>query len=399
MAETSDFLVIGAGIVGLATAQALLEKFPDRKVIVLEKESAPAQHQTGHNSGVIHSGIYYKPGSMKAENCRKGKMLLEAFCKAEHIPYKICGKIILATEPQELPALNALFERGKANDVKSKLIDPAEIHLLEPHVSGIKAIHVEDAGIVDFKTVCQKLVEKIAARGGQVVLNAKVLAISEVENGVLLKTSSGAFRATLVLNCAGLHSDSVAKLSGFQPPVQIVPFRGEYFKLAEPAKLFCQNLIYPVPNPEFPFLGVHFTRMINGAVECGPNAVPAFAREGYCKSDINFSDLAEMAFYSGFLKLGKMYWREGLAEFRRSFSKSQFLKSLQRLIPEIRIEHLESAPAGVRAQAVAPDGKMLDDFLIYETRHIIHVLNAPSPAATASLNIGNVLAQKAKNRT
>jgi len=398
MAETTDFLVIGAGIVGLATAHALLQKFPDKKVIVLEKESAPAQHQTGHNSGVIHSGIYYKPGSMKAENCRKGKALLENFCQSEKIPYEICGKIILATDDSELPALNKLFERGKANGVKCRLIEREEVHALEPHVSGIKAIHVEESGIVDFTAVCRKLVKKITDQGNQVVFNAKVVKISESQSGVRLATRSGEFHARLAFNCAGLYSDRIAKLAGLEPPVQIIPFRGEYFNLSKPAKPFCQHLIYPVPNPEFPFLGVHFTRMISGAVECGPNAVPAFAREGYQKNAVNFADLAEMISFSGFLKLGKTYWREGMMEFRRSLSKAQFLKSLQRLVPEIQMAHLQAAPSGVRAQAVAPDGKMLDDFLIYETRNMIHVLNAPSPAATASLNIGNVLAQKAKKR-
>jgi (S)-2-hydroxyglutarate dehydrogenase len=396
--HTSDVLIVGGGIVGLATAYHLTREFPDRRVIVLEKEPQLAQHQTGHNSGVLHSGIYYRPGTLRAQNCRTGKAAMEQFCAAEEIPYEICGKVIVALDESELPALNRIFERGQANGVQCQMIDRARLTELEPHTAGIQAIHVPEAGIVDYSAVCQRLAQRISEAGGQIVCNARVTAIHSNSEGVALESTAGDFQAQWVVTCAGLQSDRVAKLSGQRVDPKIIPFRGEYFELKPEAQFLCRNLIYPVPDPNFPFLGVHFTRMIHGGVECGPNAVLAFAREGYRKRDISLRDLSETLTYSGFLKMAAKYWRTGLGEMWRSFSKHAFVKALQRLVPAIQAEHLEAAPSGVRAQAVAPDGMMLDDFLILETQRVVNVCNAPSPAATASLNIGRLIVDKLSTR-
>lgn len=394
MPERSDLVVIGGGIVGLATAYQYTQRFPEAVVTVLEKEAAVAQHQTGHNSGVLHSGIYYKPGSLKAINCRAGKKAMEAFCEQEGIPYELCGKVIVAVDDGDLPALEKIYDRGQANGVHCERIGVGRLAELEPHAKGVAAIHVPESGIVDYGAVCVRLAEKLAGSGGQVVTGARATAIRQTGTEVIVTTAVGEFAAERAVNCAGLQSDRVAKLSGDNPTAKIVPFRGEYFKLRNDAKHLCRNLIYPTPDPAFPFLGVHFTRMIEGAVECGPNAVLAWAREGYGKTTLNVADLAESLTYGGFLKMAAKHWRMGAGEMWRSISKRAFVRALQRLIPEITADALEPAPAGVRAQAVTPDGAMVDDFLIDETDRVVNVLNAPSPAATASLNIGATVVKR-----
>ncbi|HET6568869.1 MAG TPA: L-2-hydroxyglutarate oxidase [Rhodothermales bacterium] len=390
----SDVAIVGGGIVGLATAYQLSRRFPEHSVIVLEKEPEIARHQTGHNSGVLHSGIYYKPGSLKAINCREGKKAMEAFCAAEGVPYEITGKVIVATEEWEIPILDQIFSRGQANGVACEMIGPERLRELEPHAAGIRAIHVPEAGIVDYSQVCLRLAEIVSQGSGRVLTDAGVSGMTRSNDTVLLSTAAGEVEARYVVNCAGLQSDRVTALSGETPDVKIVPFRGEYYEVKPEAEHLCRALIYPVPDPSFPFLGVHFTRMITGGVECGPNAVLAFAREGYSKTNINVRDLAEILRYPGFRRVAAKYWKTGLAEMWRSFSKAAFTSALQRLIPEIKEEDLSPAPAGVRAQAIAPDGSLVDDFLIQETERVINVCNAPSPAATASLNIGRLIVDK-----
>lgn len=392
--QKTDVVIVGGGIVGLATAYRLMEQFPGKEVVVLEKEADLAHHQTGHNSGVLHSGIYYKPGSLKAINCREGKKAMEAFCAQENIEYEICGKVIVAVDESELPALERIYERGQANGVVCEVIGRERLHELEPFAAGIKAIHVPEAGIVNYRQVCQRLAERVQERGGKVLTRARVTAIRQEQGQVVVVSEAGEFTAAHMVNCGGLHCDRLTKLGGQTPDAKIVPFRGEYYELKPEAKHFCRNLIYPVPDPKFPFLGVHFTRMIGDHVECGPNAVLAFAREGYTMSTINLHDLAESLTYPGFIRMASKHWRAGMGEMWRSFSKAAFVKALQRLLPEIRAEHLEPAPAGVRAQAVTRDGGLVDDFLIQENGQIINVNNAPSPAATASLNIGKTIVEK-----
>jgi L-2-hydroxyglutarate oxidase len=397
--RSADLVVIGGGIVGLATAWRWTAAFPGRKVVVLEKESQLAQHQTGRNSGVLHSGIYYKPGSLKAINCREGRAAMVNFCRDEGIGYDVCGKVIVAVDEGELPKLNDIYQRGQANGIRCELINRDRLHELEPHCAGIQAIHVPDAGIVDYPAVCQRLALRIQGSGGEIMTNAQVLAMSEHGDSVIVQTKAGDVAAQFVVNCAGLNCDRVTKLSGQRPPAKIVPFRGEYFELRPSAKHLCRNLIYPVPDPAFPFLGVHFTRMIhNAAVECGPNAVLAMAREGYLKTDINFRDLAESLSYTGFWRLAARHWRMGLAEMWRSMNKAAFVRALQRLVPEIRSEDLEPAPSGVRAMALQPDGTLIDDFLFQESERVINVCNAPSPAATAALNIGRLIIDRLAQR-
>ena len=392
--QQADVAVIGAGIVGLATAYTLTQRFPERRVVVLEKEAQLAQHQTGHNSGVLHSGIYYKPGSLKAINCRAGKQAMEAFCAAEGIEYEICGKVIVATSEAELPALQRIYERGQENGVRCALIEREHLKEIEPHAAGIKAIHVPESGIVNYPQVCQRLAARIQERDGHIITNAQVTGMHRYGDHLVVKSSADDFTVNYVVNCAGLHSDRVTALSGQQPEVKIVPFRGEYYEVKPQAQHLCRHLIYPAPDPNFPFLGVHFTRMIKGGVECGPNAVLAFAREGYNKLDIKAGDLLETLTYPGFLKMASKYWQTGFGEMWRSFNKAAFVKALQHLVPEIRAEDLEPAHAGIRAQAIARDGAMVDDFLIQEMERIVNVCNAPSPGATASLNIGKLIVEK-----
>ncbi|MAT16910.1 MAG: L-2-hydroxyglutarate oxidase [Planctomyces sp.] len=390
----ADIVIVGGGIVGLATAYQLTREYPGKQVVVLEKESKLAQHQTGHNSGVLHSGIYYRPGTLRANNCRAGKLAMEEFCLEEEISYDLCGKVIVAVNESELPALENIFERGKQNGVNCEMIEQDRLLELEPHAAGIKAIHVPEAGIVDYVQVAERMAERIRGAGGEILTRAEVINFRRHSDHIIVESLAGMIEAKFVVTCAGLQSDRVAKMANEKFNAQIVPFRGEYYELVPDAHHLCKALIYPVPDPNFPFLGVHFTRMIHGGVECGPNAVLAFAREGYRKTDINLRDLFESLSYGGFLKLAASNWQTGLGEMWRSYSKAAFVKALQHLIPEIRSEHLVSVPAGVRAQALSPDGKLIDDFIINESERMVLVGNAPSPAATSSLNIGKIIVDK-----
>jgi L-2-hydroxyglutarate oxidase len=394
----TDIAVIGGGIVGLATAYRLTRRFPGKRVVVLEKEAGTARHQTGRNSGVLHSGIYYKPGSLRATICRSGKQALEEFCAAEGVPHQRCGKVIVAVDDRELAALERIYQRGQANGVNCEIIDRQCLAELEPAATGVRAIHVPETGIVNYRLVCERLAERVRERDGLVIIGARVVDVAERSDGVVVRTAVTDVEANCVVNCAGLHSDRVAALTGHRPRAQVVPFRGEYYTLKPEAQSLCRNLIYPVPDPQFPFLGVHFTRMIGGGIECGPNAVLAFAREGYRKTDINVRDLAEALCYRGFVKLARQHWRMGVGEMWRSVSKFAFVRALQRLVPAIRAENLEPARSGVRAQAVGPDGKLIDDFLIVESARAINVCNAPSPAATASLAIGDQIVDRLARR-
>ncbi len=384
----SSLIVIGGGIVGLATAYQFTRRLPGRKVTVLEKEASLAAHQTGRNSGVLHSGIYYQPGSQKAKQCLAGKKALESFCQAEDIPYETCGKVIVAIDESQLPALQEIEKRGKANGVTCERIGKERLYELEPYAAGHEALHVPSTGIVNYTLVTQRLAQRVQEAGGQIILESQATAVRTGASEVTVESRTGPHHADQVVNCAGLYSDRVARLSGAEPTAQIVPFRGEYFKLTDQAKHLVKNLIYPVPDPRFPFLGVHFTRMIDGAVECGPNAVLAMAREGYHKTTINWADLAGSLTYGGFLRLASRHWRMGAGEAWRSISKSAFVKALQRLVPEIQASDLTPAPAGIRAQAVLPSGELADDFIVDTGPRVVNVLNAPSPAATASLQIG-----------
>jgi L-2-hydroxyglutarate oxidase len=389
-----DLAIVGGGIVGLATAYQYTRRFPGRRAVVLEKEAHVAVHQTGHNSGVLHSGIYYKPGSLKAVNCRAGKKAMEAFCAAEGIAHEICGKVIVAVTEADLPALQRIYDRGVANGVNCSLIDKARLAELEPFATGVKAIHVPEAGIVNYRQVCERLMEKVRKAGGEVFFQAKVTAVKHHIDGVTAITPVGDFTARQFVNCAGLHSDRVARLTGQKPSEKIIPFRGEYYMLKPSAHCLCRNLIYPTPDPQFPFLGVHFTRMIDGSVECGPNAVLAFGREAYKFFALNPRDLLETLTYSGFLRMAVKHWRMGLGEMWRSLNKAAFVHALQRLVPAIQPNDLVPAQAGIRAQAVARDGGLVDDFLIEETDRVVNVCNAPSPAATASLQIGETIVER-----
>ncbi|MBO53180.1 MAG: L-2-hydroxyglutarate oxidase [Planctomycetaceae bacterium] len=393
-----DLVIAGGGIVGLATAYRFLERYPDRRVVILEKEHDVAEHQTGHNSGVLHSGIYYKPGSLKAQNCRAGKLAMERFCKEYGIAFERCGKVIVAVDENEFPALERIFDRGQASGVQCEMIGAERLGELEPHAAGLRAIHVPEAGIVDYREVCRKLAELISQRGAEIRFGHRVCAIRQSDREVVVETTEGEVAGDLLVNCTGLHCDRVTRMGGVRPDAKIVPFRGEYYELTSEATHLCRNLIYPTPDPKFPFLGVHFTRMIHGGVECGPNAVLAFAREGYRKRDINLRDLCESLTYMGFLRMASRHWRTGMGEMWRSFSKQAFVKALSRLLPAIRAEHLVAAPAGVRAQALSPDGTLVDDFLVQPNARIVNVGNAPSPAATASLNVGSLVVDRLVER-
>lgn len=395
----NDFIIIGAGIVGLSTAMAITKKFPESKIIVIEKEKAVAKHQTGNNSGVIHSGIYYKPGSFKAEFARKGNKSMVDFCKTHDIEHDICGKVIVATSLEEMPLLEDLYQRGLENNLKVEKITAEQLKVIEPHVNGVGAIRVPAAGIVNYTEVSNKFVEIIKENNGEILLNTEVKSIKEEQNKVTITTNRGLVVGKTLINCAGLHSDRITELTGYKPELKILPFRGEYYKLKPEKAHLVKNLIYPVPNPKFPFLGVHFTRMINGEIEAGPNAVLSFKREGYKKTDINIKDLIESISYPGLWKLGSKFMKEGIDEYIRSFSKKQFTKSLQQLIPEIKEDDLVPAPAGVRAQAVKNDGTMVDDFHIIEGDNSLHVCNAPSPAATASIEIGEEIVSRLLKRS
>jgi (S)-2-hydroxyglutarate dehydrogenase len=389
-----DFAVIGGGIVGLSTARALLEHHPGARLVVLEKERGWARHQTGHNSGVIHSGIYYKPGSLKARFCREGAQALVAFCRERGIDYEICGKVIIAVEAGEMPLLDNLYERGLKNDLEVVKIGSEELKEIEPHASGLAAINVPSTGIVDFAKVAEAFAALVKEKGGQLRAGTEVKAISETDRAVVMRTNKGTFRARALVNCAGLHSDRVARLCGVDLGTNIVPFRGEYYELRPEKRYLVKNLIYPVPNPDFPFLGVHFTRSIDGVVEAGPNAVLGLAREGYKKTDFNFRDVIEELTYPALWRLARANWRTGIREIHRSLSKKAFVRGLKKLVPEIEEGDVVPIPAGVRAQALKEDGALVDDFLIAEGKNSVHVLNAPSPAATASIPIGEEIARR-----
>lgn len=391
-----DIIIVGGGIVGLATALNVLEKSPSRKVLVLEKEHEVAKHQTGNNSGVIHSGLYYKPGSLKAKNCIQGYNLLLNFCRENDVPFDLCGKIVVATEENEVPLLKNLFDRGAQNGLHGfKMLNATQLKEYEPHVAGVAGFFVPQTGIVDYKVVAEKYAELIRKKGGEIHLNEKVTDIKLETNSVTVVTKKTSYESKQLVNCAGLYSDKIAKLTVPEIDVKIIPFRGEYYKLKKEKEYLVRNLIYPVPDPNFPFLGVHFTRMMKGGVEAGPNAVLAFKREGYKRSDINLSELAETLAWPGFQKVAKKYWRTGMGEMYRSFSKAAFTKALQKLMPEVQENDLVDGGAGVRAQACDRTGGLVDDFLILEKSQVINVCNAPSPAATSSLSIGQTVAELA----
>jgi (S)-2-hydroxyglutarate dehydrogenase len=387
-----DYAIIGGGIVGLAVAWALVQRKTGLRLLVLEKENDWARHQTGRNSGVIHSGIYYKPGSLKARLCREGNRKMLEFCQSNGIRHEVCGKVIVATDQAELPLLEKLHQRGQENGLSVRKLSAGEVKEIEPHVQCIAGLHVPATGIVDYAEVCRKLADLIASRGGDLRLSTEVRSFRNNSAGTVLETPRGEFATRWVINCAGLQSDRVARRAGADPTARIVPFRGEYYELRPERRSLVRGLIYPVPNPEFPFLGVHFTRMINGTVHAGPNAVLAFKREGYSKADINLRDLAETLAFGGFWRLAWRNLGEGTKEMWRSVSKAAFVRSLQRLVPAIQADDLVRSEAGVRAQALAPDGKLVDDFLIIRGQRALHVCNAPSPAATASLEIGRHIA-------
>jgi L-2-hydroxyglutarate oxidase len=386
-----DFAIIGGGIVGLSTAMALGERYPTAQILVLEKEREWAFHQTGNNSGVIHSGLYYKPGSFKAKFCRDGSRSMVEFCQNHAIDHEVCGKVIVATNEQELPRLENLYIRGLENDIPVKRISPEEVKEIEPHVSCVGGVQVFSTGIVNYKKVCLKYAELIGKQGGDLRLNTQVLQIARSGKNQVLETNKGNFETRFVINCAGLHSDRIAKLGKVNPQAKIVPFRGEYYELRPEKRYLVKTLIYPVPNPDFPFLGVHFTRMIDNSVHAGPNAVLSLKREGYKKTDFDFRDFAEVITYPGFWKLAAKHADEGIQEIIRSFSKAAFVKSLQKLIPEVQAEDIIPTHAGVRAQALMNNGSLVEDFLIVEGENSIHVCNAPSPAATSSLEIGKAI--------
>ena len=388
-ANKFDVVIIGGGIVGVATAFNLLQK-KKLKLCLLEKEAVLAKHQTGNNSGVIHSGLYYKPGSVKAKNCIEGRELLYKFCEENNIKFERCGKIVVATSKDEIPILDDLLVRGSANGlVNIKKISSEEILEYEPHVKGVMGLKINETGIVDFKEVTNCLGKKILENDCSIFFNSKLLKVINYDTEIILETTSGEYRTKILVNCAGLYSDKIANMSGVNAGVKIIPFRGEYYCLKKEKEYLVNHLIYPVPDPRFPFLGVHFTRMINGGVEAGPNAVLAFKREGYSKSDFSLDEFGEMVTFPGFWKMVKKYYKMGYYEFKRSLLKNEFVSALQKLIPEITSDDIEKGGAGVRAQALDMNGKLLDDFFIKETENMVHVLNAPSPAATAALSIGN----------
>jgi L-2-hydroxyglutarate oxidase len=381
------YVVIGGGIVGLAVAHRITQDNPGAQVTVVEKEQRWGAHQTGHNSGVIHSGLYYRPGSLKARLCKAGASSIVDFCRAYGVPFEVCGKLVVATEEAELPRLRALYERGLANGLPVRLLTPDEARQFEPEVSCLAAIAVASTGIVDFGAVCVRLAALLGEAGASLRLGERVVSISPTGTGVVVTTTAGEIAADVLVNCAGLHADRVARMAGVDPPARIVPFRGEYFELRPDRRDLVRGLIYPVPDPRLPFLGVHLTRMIDGSVHAGPNAVLALAREGYRWTRLRPGDLMEMLGYPGLWRLGRRHFGYGLTEVRRSLSRRRFVECLARLVPAVDVTDLVPANAGVRAQAVAPDGALIDDFLIVCREREVHVLNAPSPAATSSLAI------------
>jgi L-2-hydroxyglutarate oxidase len=396
MSQSYDIAIVGGGIVGLATALALTEKQNGRSLLLIEAEPTFAAHQTGHNSGVIHSGLYYKPGSSKARNCAEGRQAMYRFCNDYGIPHDACGKIVVATSEDEIPALENLYERGIANGLSDlRRLQGEELKEYEPHVAGVAGLHVRQTGIVDYVQVAQKFAQLAAERGGDIRKDHRLTGVQIDGGEIILETQQEEIRAKHLINCAGLQSDRVARMCGQRPAVKIIPFRGDYYELVDSKTDLVKNLIYPVPDPRYPFLGVHFTRMIGGGVEAGPNAVLALAREGYGKYSVSLSDTIETIGFAGFWRLILQHWKMGLGEVARSLSKRAFVSSLRRLVPELGMADVKAAGSGIRAQAVQRNGAMVDDFCIEQTERMIHVLNAPSPAATASISIGKTIAKMA----
>jgi (S)-2-hydroxyglutarate dehydrogenase len=383
-----DIAIIGGGIVGTATALNLQKK-GNYKIVILEAENLLASHQTGNNSGVIHSGIYYKPGSMKAKNCTLGREMMFQFCEENNIKHERCGKLVVANNKNEIATLNELERRGRENGLKKiKRLSKAELNEYEPYINGIEGLFVGETGIVDYKDVVDVYSKLIKEKDGEIKTNSRFINLIKENDNFILETESGEVKSKFLVNCGGLQSDRIAKLCGVEPGLLIIPFRGEYYKIIRDKEYLVKNLIYPVPDPNFPFLGVHFTRIIKGGIEAGPNAVLAFKREGYKHTDFSFPDMIQMMTFGGFWRMAAKHYKMGLHEFYRSYSKTAFVRALQKLIPAIQYDDIYRAGAGVRAQALEPDGKLVDDFRIVEAERMIHVLNAPSPAATASLSIG-----------
>ena len=399
MSTSADLAIIGGGIVGCATALAIISRKPGLKIVLFEKETQLACHQTGHNSGVIHAGLYYRPGSLKAMTCASGREALYRFCAEHDIPHQRCGKVVVAVDETELPALDELERRGQENGLDGlQRLTASELQKREPHARGIAGLFVPQTGIVDYVRVTQTMAEIFRSNGGIIHLHTPITQVSKDSDSYLIRARNSTFRAHSLVNCAGLQADRVAFSAGMHPDLRIIPFRGEYYQFKPERGSLVKHLIYPVPDPQMPFLGVHFTRMIDGTVEAGPNAVLAWQREGYQRSDISLRDLADTLTFGGFWKLSARFWRVGLEEYGRSFSKSLFIKSLQRLMPEIRSDDLIPGGSGVRAQAVDRKGRMIDDFCIQTEGRMVHVLNAPSPAATASLSIGEHIAERVMAR-
>ncbi|CDG21559.1 conserved protein of unknown function [Xenorhabdus poinarii G6] len=389
-----DVIIIGAGLVGLGTANALQEQHPHLRLLILDKENGVAAHQSGHNSNVVHSGIYYTPGSLKAQLAKQGNRTIYQFCQQHGLYYDRCGKVIVATQLKELPLLENIYQRGLKNGLEVTSLSQDQLNAREPYVNGLEAILVPDAGIVNYPEIAAKLAEIIQTRGGDIHYQQQVQRIREHHDHVEIITQHTRYQAKWLVNCAGLHSDRIAKLAGYETGMKIVPFRGEYYVLDSSKNYLVNHLIYPVPNPDFPFLGVHFTRMHNGKRDVGPNAVLAFKREGYRKTDFNPRDLAEVLTYKGFWKIATRYFCEGMAEMRRSFSRQLFTENARQLIPDLQPEDITPGPAGVRAQALTNEGKLVDDFHFVKGRRSLHVCNAPSPAATASIEIGREIIRR-----
>jgi (S)-2-hydroxyglutarate dehydrogenase len=398
MTASFDVAIIGAGIVGLATAMKLSTSatLPALRIAVLDKEPQPACHQTSHNSGVIHSGLYYRPGSLKAHTCLSGAEQLLRFCEQQGIRFERCGKVVVATDPEEIPRLQELQRRGQANGVPGlRLLGAAQLREIEPYAHGLQALHVPTTGIVDFAEVTRAYARVFQQRGGTLLLRHRVVGLQPAPPGVRVETSQGELETRVVINCAGLYADRLARLAGLRPNCQIVPFRGEYYRIKSERRHLVRNLIYPVPDPRLPFLGVHFTRLLDGTVEAGPNAILAWAREGYRKTTVCWPELAETLRFRGFRRMARRYWRAGVHEMLRSYSKNRFAHALQRLVPALRGEDLEAGGAGVRAQALDEHGRLLDDFVILKSQSMVHVLNAPSPAATSALAIADQILRSA----
>ena len=392
-----DIAIVGGGIIGLSAAMACLQRAPKARLVVLEKESGWAAHQTGHNSGVIHSGIYYRPGSLKARFCREGNRSMVGFCQTHNIPHEVCGKVIVATESSELPLLETLYQRGLENGIEVTQLSREQVQEIEPHVSCLAGIQVRSTGIADYRQVALKYAELVRERGGELRLQTQVEAVRSSSEDLVIETTNGVFATRFMVNCAGLYCDRIAQRSGTAPPARIVPFRGEYYELKPEKRHLVKHLIYPVPNPNFPFLGVHFTRMTDGSIHAGPNAVLSLKREGYRKTDFDLRDFVDAIAYPGLWRLASKHAATGLQEIVRSFSKTAFVRSLQQLIPAVQAMDLLPSAAGVRAQALKPDGQLVNDFLLVPGRRTLHVCNAPSPAATASLEIGRAIAAQLPN--